>query len=59
MHMSLEHHPLAKEMLQKFQMKQEPYDEDNMFYEDESIQSHLYYPAVEYGIENEAEIFHW
>ena len=50
MHKFLEHHPLAKETLDKFGFKEEPFDEDSMYYEDDSIQSDLYYPTVEYEI---------
>ena len=52
MHKFLEHHPLAKETLEKFGLKEEPFDEDSMYYEDDSIQSDLYYPTVEYEIGN-------
>ena len=49
MHKSLEQHPMAKETLEKFEIKEEPFDEDSMYYDDES---NMYYPTVEYEIGN-------
>merc|ERR1719412_1775674 len=51
---AIEHHPMAKETLQMFGLKEEPYDDDNadMFYNDfDDDNQPLYYATAEYGDE--------
>ena len=52
---AMQHHPMAKETLEIFGMKEEPFDQNGTIFYDEYEgldDSHLYYPTIEYEDEN-------